>query len=173
MISSTMSAIIPYDPTSFSVPSSSSKRTKMSAPFIDPNILTESAQLTYYAMKYNFMTGATITFLSHPDLLVNLKKIGWDCLVSFSSRCVYPELVSEFYADMEFIKDVVGTLHSMATYVQGRKIVLDQTILLEAFGLDPCMLNLPKINHYVFPLDDSVINCLDFKYNLSTVLFAY
>lgn len=78
----------------------------MSEPLIDPNMLTESAQLKYNAMKYNFMTAATITFHYHPDLLVNLKKIGWGCLVSFSSRCVYPELVSEFYAHMEFIKDV-------------------------------------------------------------------
>lgn len=95
-------------------------------------------------MKYNFMTCATIIFHSHPNLLVNLKKNSWDCLVSFSSWCVYLELVSEFYDHMEFIKDV-GTLHSIATYVQGRKIVRHRTILLEAFDLDPCMLNLPKV----------------------------
>lgn len=95
----------------------------MSARLIDPIMLTDSAQLKYDAMKFNFIPGVAITFHSHPDLLVNLKKIGLDCLVSFSCRCVYAELVNEFYAHMEFIKDAHGTLHNKATYVQGRKIV--------------------------------------------------
>lgn len=54
--------------------------------------------------------------------------------------------------------------------MQGRKIVINHTILLEALDFDSSMLNLPKINHYVSPLDTSVINCLNFKCDISSVL---
>ena len=74
---------------------------------------------------------------------------------------MYPELVSEFYAHMQFIKDTCGNLKCLATYVQGKKIVIDQTVLLDALKLDPNMLRLPKINHYVTSVADTVINFLN------------
>lgn len=115
-----MSEIVPYN--DFVPPSSSSRRIKITAPLINPNMLTESAQLKYDAMKFNFMPGVAITFHSHPDIFIHLKKVGWDCLVYFSNTYVYPEFVSELYAHIEFFKYAFGTLQSLSTYVRGRKL---------------------------------------------------
>lgn len=134
-----------------------------------PHLTTISAQSKYKTMRHNLCPGNVVTFQSFPNLFDKLKNVGWDCLVSFYDKSIYPNLIAEFYSHMEFSNDSSGFLKTITTCIQGQTYIIDELFLVNALQLSPSTIELPRINSYLHPSGISVEECIPFKFNLSVV----
>lgn len=134
-----------------------------------PHLTTPSAQAKYKIMRHNMFPGNVITFNSFPNLFEKIKNVGWDCLVTFYDKSIYPGLISEFYTHMELSKDSSGLLKSITTCIQGHTYIIDELFLVNALQLHPFTLELPRINSYLNPSGIFVEEYMLLKHNLSIV----
>lgn len=84
-----------------------------------PHLVTSNTQSKYKLIQPYLLASLVITFNSFPHLLEKIRKIGWECLVVFHDRHLYPGLIVEFYSHMNFNKDDTGMLISITTCIQG------------------------------------------------------
>lgn len=132
-----------------------------------PHLVTALAKSKYKHMKHNLQSGLGITFNSFPYLLEFIRNIGWECLVIFHDRHIYPGLIAEFYSYMISNKDDTGLLVSITTCIQGVKYTIDEQLIIDALQLRKSMLDLPKINGYLYLIGYSATGCMSFKQNLA------
>lgn len=120
-------------------------------------------------MRHNLCPGNVITFHGFPKLFDHFKNVGWDCLISFNDKSVYPSLIAEFYSHVEFSTDSSGLLKSITTCLQGQTYIIDEMFIVNALKLSSYTLDLPRVNSYLHPSGISVEECMLFKFNLSVV----
>lgn len=114
-----------------------------------PHLVTPTAQSKYKHMKHNLLSGLGIPFNSFPYLLEKIQNIGWECLVVFNNRHIYPKLIAEFYSHMIFNKDETGLLISITNCIQDIEYTIDEQLIINALHLRNSMIDLPRINGYI------------------------
>lgn len=70
---------------------------------------------------------------------------------------------------MSFHRDSTGLLTSISTCIQGQEYVIDELLILHALHVKASMLDLPRINEYIYPIGISMSDCITFKHNLAIV----
>lgn len=70
---------------------------------------------------------------------------------------------------MVFNRDITGLLTSINTCIQGQDYIIDEQLFVHALHLRDSMLELPRINNYMYLIRTSVSDCMFFKQNMSVV----
>lgn len=54
-----------------------------------------------------------LSFYNFPHVIDHIETIGWECLVSFKDKFIYPGLIVKFYSNMIVNRDMFGTVTSI------------------------------------------------------------
>lgn len=110
---------------------------------------SSTTQTKYPSLRYHLAAGLAVTLSDYLDIYECAQNVGWECLIEFPNRIIYPQLVAKFYSNMEFKKDFFGNLLGITTFVQDKEIFIVEKLLVSVFKFEPSMLNLPKCNGYM------------------------
>lgn len=112
-----------------------------------PQLVTPSVQVKYRHIRHSLTPGTITSFNSFPHIFEIIKNVGWECLITFTDKQIYPVLIVEFYSHTTFIRDSTGTLTGISTILEGQSCVIDE-LLLHALHVGNNMLELSKTNAY-------------------------